>query len=301
MASPETKDCLQVKDIQAVNLTEDDIPGAKLECEIVEQCSVTQLKRWLLCRGAKTSGRKAALVARYAMALSIFCDNNTLPSYVKKLFNYLNLCYSIMLFYRVKDYQNSGLDSKYLRDPDGGIHLLKKKAELGALEETDPDIQSTFPEEGFKTDISGIPNVNFGTIWRYMIDNVAFKKQLSTGKPLVKGYNFYRSGHVLFLSHLHHDGKHYIKSKVLPSMKKKKVYSCHCVLSSFGNILRCHCGCPAGVDGRCNHVAASLFALEDYCKVRVKNSKVSCTSKPCKWSIPRKRTGAVFFSVHEVH
>ena len=152
------------------------------------------------------------------------------------------------LIHRVKDYQDSGLDKKYLRDPDGGINLLKKKAQLGVLEETEPDVRSTFPKEGFKCDISGIPNLNFGTIWRYMIDNVGFKKQLSTAKPLVKGYNFYKSGHVLFLSHLHENGKHFIKSKVLPSMKKKSVYSCHVVLSSFGNVLRGHCGCPAGTD-----------------------------------------------------
>ena len=206
--------------------------------------------------------------------------------------------YFLILIDRVKDYKNSGLDIKYLRDPDGGIHLLKKKAELGALEETEPDVQSTFPKDGFKCEISGIPKVNFGTIWRYMIENVEFKKKLSTAKPLVKGYNFFMSGHVLFLSHLHENGKHFIKSKVLPSMKKQSVYSCHIVLSSFGNVLRGQCGCPAGTDGRCNHVAAIMFALEDYCKERSKNSTESCTSKPCKWSVPSKRTGSVVPLAH---
>jgi len=49
---------------EKVILTENDIPGAKIPRESVEQCSVVQLKRWLLCRGAKTSGKKAALIAR---------------------------------------------------------------------------------------------------------------------------------------------------------------------------------------------------------------------------------------------
>jgi hypothetical protein len=91
------------------------------------------------------------------------------------------------------------MDSKYLRDPDGGMNLLRKKAQVGALENTVPDISSTFPTEGFKCDISGIPKLNFGTIWRYMIDSVECKKQLSTEKPLVKGYNLYKSGHVLII------------------------------------------------------------------------------------------------------
>ena len=45
-------------------LTEDDIPWAVLPNRNVEACSVVQLKRWLICRGAKTSGKKSALVSR---------------------------------------------------------------------------------------------------------------------------------------------------------------------------------------------------------------------------------------------
>ena len=47
-----------------VILTEYDIPGAILPKETVEACSVGQLKRWLTCRGAKTTGKKSALVNR---------------------------------------------------------------------------------------------------------------------------------------------------------------------------------------------------------------------------------------------
>lgn len=200
-------------------------------------------------------------------------------------------------FCRVQDYIKSGLATKYLRDPDGGINLLKKKAHLGVLDNADLEPSPAFPKEGFSCDLSGIPRVTFGNIWRYMIDCVETKKQLSTAKPLVKGYNFYRSGHVLFISHRPEKGKHYLKSQVLPSMKKKAVYTCYIVMTSIGNELRAQCGCPAGVDGRCNHVTATLFALDEYCKQRVKasqdSSDLSCTSKPCKWNVPRKRKGSV--------
>ena len=51
------------KDVKVI-LTEDDIPGARIPRETAGECSVVQLKRWLLCRGAKIIGNKEALVAR---------------------------------------------------------------------------------------------------------------------------------------------------------------------------------------------------------------------------------------------
>ena len=44
-------------------LEEQDIPGATL-LKPVEQCNMAILKRWLLCRGAKISGKKNELVQR---------------------------------------------------------------------------------------------------------------------------------------------------------------------------------------------------------------------------------------------
>ena len=37
-------------------------------------------------------------------------------------------------------------------------------------------------------------------------------------------------------------------------------------MTSFGSVLKAHCNCkcPAGIDGRCNHVASTLFALEHF-------------------------------------
>ena len=50
-------------------LTESDIPGALLPQEAPELCNVVQLKRWLTCRGASTTGRKVELVSRLAEVL----------------------------------------------------------------------------------------------------------------------------------------------------------------------------------------------------------------------------------------
>ncbi|XP_044165910.1 uncharacterized protein LOC122949962 [Acropora millepora] len=89
-------------------LTESDIPGALLPQETPELCNVVQLKRWLTCRGASTTGRKVELASR------------------------------------VKDHMKCGLDKKELRDPDGGVHLARKKAQLGILEQHIPDCTAPF-------------------------------------------------------------------------------------------------------------------------------------------------------------
>ena len=44
-----------------VCLVEDDIPGAQLPRSTPEECSVTQLKRWLLCRAGSTTESNAPI------------------------------------------------------------------------------------------------------------------------------------------------------------------------------------------------------------------------------------------------
>lgn len=48
----------------SVKLREEDVPGAILPREIPEECTGKQLQRWLLCRRAKTTGKKMQLVQR---------------------------------------------------------------------------------------------------------------------------------------------------------------------------------------------------------------------------------------------
>ena len=45
-------------------LVESDIPGASLDGRDPSELHIVELKRWLKCRGANLSGRKADLVKR---------------------------------------------------------------------------------------------------------------------------------------------------------------------------------------------------------------------------------------------
>ena len=50
--------------IDVASLRECDIPGASLNGKKPAELNVVQLRRWLACRGAPLSGRKAELIER---------------------------------------------------------------------------------------------------------------------------------------------------------------------------------------------------------------------------------------------
>lgn len=58
-------------------------------------------------------------------------------------------------------------------------------------------LKENFPVDSFTADLSILPVLSFRSIWRYMIEESDAKKQLSTAKPLVKRYNFFKSGYWL--------------------------------------------------------------------------------------------------------
>lgn len=47
------------------NLTEDDVPGAKLKFATIKDNTVADLKRWLTCRNLPMTGKKNDLIDRY--------------------------------------------------------------------------------------------------------------------------------------------------------------------------------------------------------------------------------------------
>ena len=52
---------------------------------------------------------------------------------------------SFIIGFSVNHYVDHKLDVKYLRDPDGGINVLKKKAEEDLLDQTAPTEIKSFP------------------------------------------------------------------------------------------------------------------------------------------------------------
>ena len=173
--------------------------------------------------------------------------------------------------------------------------MQKKRLKLGLIQEVNPTCNAEFPADGFQVGISCVPRIGYNHIWKYLIEDVEFKKQLSVEKPIVKGYNFFKSGKVLGLYSKSENGLVYVKSQVQPSYSKGgSVYAVKIIIHANSEIQKAFCPCPAGNDGRCNHLAASLFAMEDIFNKTVNmketdTDQLPCTSKPCTWNVPKKR------------
>ena len=181
-------------------------------------------------------------------------------------------------------------------DPDGGANLQKKRLKLGLIHEvSSPCSSELFPTDNFQVRISCVPRVGYNQIWKYLIEDVELKKQLSVEKPIVKEYNFYKSGKVLGLYSKAENGQFYVKSQVQPSYSTNgPVYAVKIVIHNNSEIQKAFCPCPAGNDGRCNHLAATLFAMEDIFNKTAnqkepESDQVPCTSKPLHVECSREK------------
>ena len=72
---------------------------------------------------------------------------------------------------------------------------------------------------------------------------------------IVKGNDFSKTGHVLNIISL------MLKDKFLQSMKKSVLYDCFIGFNKDGKVVTItlqYDGWPAGIHGRCNHVASTI-------------------------------------------
>ena len=182
--------------------------------------------------------KKTQLIARFVYTFISVCfiylESYSFEINPRSFWELYNL--SILSVHRIKDYIKSRLAIKHLRDPDGGIHLARKKAQLGEIEEAEPDVKTSFPTKAFSDSLNSILLITFKAVWTYMVACMKAKRQLSTAKPPVKGFNFFKSGHVLTVKSCTKPDtmRTYIKSQVLPSMKKTSAYSCCIILKKMG-------------------------------------------------------------------
>ena len=85
------------------------------------------------------------------------------------------------------------------------------------------------------------------------------KKQLSVEKPIVKGYNIYKSGKVLELYSKDENSLFKVKSQIQPSYSTDgPIYAVKIVINGNSEIQNAFCACPAGNDGRCNNLATGI-------------------------------------------
>ena len=68
MTTPHTnksiKSMASTQVFKKINLTSEDVPGAKIDIDNIDKYSNVQLKRWLECRALKTTGNRPDLIQR---------------------------------------------------------------------------------------------------------------------------------------------------------------------------------------------------------------------------------------------
>ncbi|XP_052686824.1 uncharacterized protein LOC128165927 [Crassostrea angulata] len=240
-------------------LLEEDVPGSKFVHASVEEHTNIQLKRWLKCRGLPTSGKRPDLIERCQNAV-----NN-----------------------------NVKID---LKVDDGKWLNLKKNP-------TPAESQVPYvPIQGWKKfpSVSIPKHFNHGYIYYYLVESVASvecdsnssdddcEDDVHTSKPFTKGMNLFRSGHVKNIHDVSCKGHYFVKASVLASYSQHS-YNCTVTLSeSSGSILEGTCTCSASGMGRCSHVAALLFALEDY-TIEFGTDLPTCTDKLLQWNKGRRK------------
>ncbi|CAC5403327.1 unnamed protein product [Mytilus coruscus] len=250
------------QDFMKIKLTDKDIPGAKIDLNDFESCGNVQLKRWLQCRGVKTSGNKPELIQR------------------------------------CKDVIAGGKADQIDFSVDGGkwydIKYESVKKETSAEKNKNPALPPVLGWKQFPN--NPIPqNFNYGHIYHYLLESVVLlnedgKKEdtdLShmTSKPLTKGEQYVKSGSVTNIMDTVKRGTcyYFLKAKVDASMKKEQ-RTVHVTLSNVsGAVLDASCTCPASALGRCNHVAAVLLFINKHVKEHGYDP-LACTAKPCEWN-----------------
>lgn len=193
----------------------------------------------------------------------------------------------LVVLLRVKDYIAAGLD-KDLVDPDDGANIAKKQARAASTTSTTTHFNLSPlvpkpPSDGWTSCLKDLPAVSFAAIYQHYVerpvlsvvaggdgqlaDDEADGQKSNTVRGISKGFRFFMDGHAQKLEYHdlpEHDGLCYVRASVLPSMVTNKVYTVRICLTADAEVRAAYCMCVAGLAGCCNHVAATLYALEDF-------------------------------------
>lgn len=253
-------------------LTEDDsVPGSKFEKE-PEEYTVTQLKRWLKCRGLKQSGKRSELISRVSDCI--------------KAGNHRTLDVGID--------EGKWFAAKVLKE-NSRINVSNNVLDIPIIPKTgwcafqSKDIPSLF---------------NYGHIYHYALESICTILTSTndeedddqglghmTDKPLKNGRKYVDSGFVHNMVDAKTDLHYFVRAHVWPSMRSELPHNVLVVLSvASGAVIHASCDpCKVSALGRCSHVVAVLFSVLDHVNKHGPTLSTPCTSQECSWNKGKKR------------
>lgn len=195
----------------------------------------------------------------------------------------------------------AGKSNELMIAVDGGKWYSKKVQEvLSRVRKEDIAVSiPVLPLTGWKKFPSGkIPNsFCYGTIYEHIIASCKLKgvdgnpditTDVNTTKPMKKGREFYLSGHVKNIKDCWINNHYFVKSVVQASYSEENRNVTLTMRGDDAFVLDASCDCKSSEMGRCNHVAALLFAIEDF-TLQFGYETPACTSVLCTWNVGRKK------------
>ncbi|KAK7485561.1 hypothetical protein BaRGS_00023249 [Batillaria attramentaria] len=243
-----------------VELEEKNVPGAILPYKNVDANSCVSLRRWLQTRGLSSTGNKRDLVERVEN-----CIDADLP---------IDISIDGGKWYQLQCQKtNDTAEVKSSKLPVPPVTLTG---------------WNNFPSVA-------IPKYfNNGHIYHYIVESACVNGQASspdeimdvkTSKPLRRGLDFFKSGHIQDMKDCRRGNFYFCKSTVRASFENKAYDVLVTIGSNTGVVKDGSCDCKASAMGRCSHISGLLQAIADY---QSRFGSEACTSKPCEWNKGRK-------------
>jgi len=177
--------------------------------------------------------------------------------------------------------------SKHIVDPDKGENMEVKRRRLGIVPGT-CDLPVLAPKGEWVSGLTGVPHLKHSQVYSYL---VASKAITSDGAEMgalkvIKAVKYFKEGYVQDLKTHYHPPHYYASSRTKASMKNVHYEVEICLNLATADVLAAKCPCPAGEwpSAACSHVAATLFAIEDY--VAHLQDPGTCTSRLQQWHKP---------------
>ncbi|KAK3917330.1 Ubiquitin carboxyl-terminal hydrolase 4, partial [Frankliniella fusca] len=248
-------------------LTENDVPGAKLKNIDYDDVKVSELRRWLACRGDSQTGNKKELFDRVQLRIETKTDHIIDPS---------------IDGYKWYGQKKDNLMKQY---PDSRPVLLPLKGWDQFPSVNIPTLFNWGHAHVFLVETapnwSAALDIPFDDGDEYFSQDVAAE---SVGQTDIarKGMRFLLSDHILEIMDTENKEFYFVKARVQASMRSEVYFPTVTMRKVSGSVRECTCSCMIRTMGRCSHVASLLLFITRHVDVNGYGAK-SCTDRPCAW------------------
>ncbi|XP_052282066.1 uncharacterized protein LOC127879327 [Dreissena polymorpha] len=157
--------------------------------------------------------------------------------------------------------------------------------------------QELFSALEWTDNLNGVPDFDIEKLKHYLIQSreKSFYKGSVRAYKSLKAFKYFEEGFVQRLRHAEtfvaNTKVYTIHAKVLASYQGKAYQTYVALEKETGIPIGGSCACVAGRGEACSHIAAILFAVEDFIAKGLNQStdKPTCTDRLCAWNAPSKQ------------